>query len=196
MGRKGPVPTWQAHPEVLEDLVRLVEGGAFVYVACEAVGVSRMTFYRWLEAAGEEDAPLELVHFRESLERARALAETRAVEHLWTVAKGGAVVKERSFYDKQGNLVEEREFSPPTAQPVQFLLERGFSERWGRRASLAVSMGDGGLDAPSGKALSEDPLERLAARLSQRMAELNPGQGEPLVEGEIVDADVVEDGTQ
>lgn len=65
-------------PELIAQVCEKIKGGAYDYIACEAVGISQSTFYEWLQDAEKPDADPLKVAFSESVERARAEARQAA----------------------------------------------------------------------------------------------------------------------
>lgn len=68
MGRKSKLT-----PEVHREIVEAIRAGAYDWVAAEAAGVSRVSFYRWLN-----DERPKYRAFRDDVMRARAEARRRA----------------------------------------------------------------------------------------------------------------------
>lgn len=65
-------------PELIDKICAHIRGGAYDYIACEAVGISQSTFYLWLQQAeAGSDDPL-LLEFSESVEAAKADARLSA----------------------------------------------------------------------------------------------------------------------
>lgn len=64
--------------ELIAQICSHIRGGAYDYIACEAVGISQSTFYLWIQQAeAGSDDPL-LLEFLESVEQARADARMAA----------------------------------------------------------------------------------------------------------------------
>lgn len=183
--RKGRTPKWR-DPDRLDRIINAIEQGNFTVVAATANGIAENTLYNWLAQAQEEDAPPELVHFAERFFAARASAEMKAVDHLWVVGNGGALIKRRTGFTKSGEEFVEEEYTPPTAQPIMFLLERGMAGRWGRKQTLAFDpQTDQPGQAPARQAPSEG-IETMARRLAYHMA-VQRGEVTETIEGEVVD---------
>ena len=67
-------------PELVEQMLRLVEAGAFAVDACFAVGLGETTYYRWLQENRE---------FRESIKKARAKSIVANVTFIRKAAQDG-----------------------------------------------------------------------------------------------------------
>ena len=65
-------------PEVQHEIVTFIANGAYDYIAAEAAGISRSTYYRWYNAGGNPKS--RYAAFRAAVDgargRARAVAET------------------------------------------------------------------------------------------------------------------------
>jgi transposase-like protein len=105
-------PTRPSHltPEVAAKIVKTVREGNYISTACIAAGISRRTFYNWIDAA-EEGKP-EHLEFFNALKQAEAEAEIDAVRDM---KKGG------------------KRFLPSAT-----LLERRWRDRWGRSDRVAT----------------------------------------------------------
>lgn len=63
-------------PDLQERIVAYIRGGAFDYVAAQAVGISRATFYRWYNEGARPRS--RYVSFRREVDQARAQARVVA----------------------------------------------------------------------------------------------------------------------
>jgi hypothetical protein len=63
-------------PELQRDIVAFITSGSFDYIAAEAVGISRATFYRWYNAGSK--AASQYAPFRTAVDTARARARVVA----------------------------------------------------------------------------------------------------------------------
>ncbi len=102
-------------PEVSEKIVRAIRAGNYPAVAAAHAGIHASTYYRWmergeLEGDAVEDDPYR--HFRSEVERAIADSEAAEVGLVLKAARDG------------------------DWRAAAWLLERRFSERWGRHDRL------------------------------------------------------------
>ena len=108
-GRRGKLT-----PEVREKIVSAIRAGNYAQVAAEYAGISRSTFFRWLDRGRQAQRGLYRDLF-EAVEAAEREAEVRAVAIL------------------QKHMDE-------SWQAAMAFLERKHPERWGRRDQLKVEM--------------------------------------------------------
>jgi hypothetical protein len=97
-------------PELAEQLTALLRAGNQIHVVCDAVGIDRRTYSRWMQrglSGRARDKPYR--ELRAQVERARAEAEARAVTQ---IARA----------------------STEDWRAAAWLLERSFPERWGKPA--------------------------------------------------------------
>lgn len=146
---------------IADTLVKFVEQGNYVSVGCRAAGISKSTYFHWLElgaayceaeAAGKTPNPDHkvFVEFRRRIEAARAKWECQAVE---TIRSSG-----------------EKDW-----RSLAWLLERKSAKRWGSKDKIdtsAASPESGVKEAQqrvnADKALSQD-VARLADSLSGKL---------------------------
>ncbi len=101
--------------EVSEKIVRAIRAGNYPAVAAAHTGVHPSTYYRWMERGElDGDAPEDDPYRRFRAEVERAIADAEAAEV-------GLVLKAARDGDWRA---------------AAWLLERRFSERWGRRERL------------------------------------------------------------
>jgi len=127
--------------ELIENLRKALEAGNYIETACDYVGISRTTLYRWL-AEGEQDKAKPL--FRElsnTVTRSRAVAEMRNVYKIQQAA-------EESW------------------QAAGWWLERSHSKKWGRQQKVELSGVEG-----SPINISLDAKERLLEIIRQKNAQ-------------------------
>jgi transposase len=105
--------------KVEEALAAALRAGNYVDTACEYAGISRATFYRWLEQAEKPGATNAFRDFRDAIKKASADAEVYAV----------GVVKQAM---------------PANWQAAMTFLERRYPEKWRRRDRQEVTGRDGG----------------------------------------------------
>lgn len=91
-------------PEVQSTIVTAIERGNYEVPAAEAAGISKTTYYRWLQE-GERAKSGKVRDFWEAVERARGASELDLVEVI-------------------------REAAPGDWNAAKWLLERRFSSRW------------------------------------------------------------------
>lgn len=102
-------------PDIQERIVKLIEKGNYIEVACRACGICTATYYNWLARgeAGEEP----FLGFLEAIQDAEAIAETRMVETINKVAS--------SDEDNTGDWKAAMEY-----------LGRKLPDRWGRKERI------------------------------------------------------------
>lgn len=93
-------------PEVCKKIIDAVKAGNYDYIAAEAAGIDRTTFFRWMKR-GKKEGEGEYWEFCNAVTKAENEAETRIV--------GGVVV---------AGLADPKQW--------QWWLERKCPERWGR----------------------------------------------------------------
>lgn len=131
-------------PETQTQITRLIQVGNTVEVAAEAAGISRSTFFSWMERgaeAGPKNKPFR--DFRTAVEQARAEAEATLVARIAKAAQNGS-------WSAAG-----------------WLLERSVPERWAKLSERAKH-GDDHTEAP---ARPVDPLagiDQLAEKRAER----------------------------
>jgi hypothetical protein len=172
--------------------------------ACDSAGVSRSALRDWrlrggrlraLEVQGLLGSPSEyeraLIDFVSALEWAEAEAEERRLRVIERAAEGGGEVRRVSRrFDSEGVEVESTvvvEELKPEWQAAAWFLERRLPHRYAKRLELS---GVGGEPLVG----SVEKAEGLAESLRAFRAELEAGRRE-LGEGEVVDVEVVDDGT-
>lgn len=105
-----------------EQLVQLLKSGNYVETAIAAVGLSKSTFYEWLERGDHErvaqaDEPYRV--FREKVEHARAEGEATNVLRIARAAaedwKAAAWMLERQFPDRWGRPAQRNGRAQPVA---------------------------------------------------------------------------------
>ena len=98
-------------PEMVKQLIKYVEGGSYIVVACRAVGISEYTFYNWIKKGEAGIEPY--TKLTKSIKKAKAEAE---IKNINIVQKAG----EKNW------------------QAAMTLLERKYPQRWARRDKLEV----------------------------------------------------------
>ena len=97
-------------PELQAQVVTAIGQGSYPEVAARAAGLSRTTFYRWMQEGENEDSDKR--DFWDAVKKAEAAAETTAVE---TIRADGSW------------------------QSKAWLLERRYAHRWRRREDQEVT---------------------------------------------------------
>jgi hypothetical protein len=151
---------------VADRIVNGLRAGAYFEQAVAAAGVAKDTAYGWLRIAGKVRIrargsldTIELTHhetnclrFSDAVAEAEASWEVGALALLEQLARGGIEqLREVVKVDANGTVLERtttREHTLPSAQVLEWRLERKIPERYGRRVEI-------GLDA-GGPVLSEE----------------------------------------
>lgn len=117
--------------ELRDEICELLENGNFIETACDAVGISHQTFYRWLDENSE---------LNEAIKRARSKAERKSIERIRKAAEGGDVasVQEVEKRYPDGTIEKERnvKYTNGQWQADAWFLERSFPARWGKRQEI------------------------------------------------------------
>lgn len=136
-------------PELSTKIVQLITAGCYPEVAAGACGVSRTTFYEWMQrAAGEHPTrkPTKtMVAFADAICEAIDKSEVRLVLKLAEYEEGF----------KKGTRKQRIRSRLTMGQVVacQWKLSRRFPDRWGQRpagAQVSVTTGDPSEDGDSG----------------------------------------------
>jgi transposase len=150
--------------QVQAKIVRLLKQGNTFEVAALSAGISRSTFYNWLqlgEIIDGEDRPEELyIDFREAIEMAVAQAEADRVKTIMDAAKGTGRYKDAADW-----------------KAAAWFLERRNPEEWGRRDRLKAEIDHSGEVAQKNEydikqTIEFDPEAREAAKQLFRRAAL------------------------
>ncbi len=134
-------------PDLQKQVVQLIIAGCYPEVAAGACGVSRTTFYEWMQrAAGEHPerpATPEISAFADAITEAIDKSEVRLVLKL-------AEYEEGSKAGKRKPRVKSR-ITMGQVIASQWKLSRRFQERWGQRpAQLAVAASAGASEEGQG----------------------------------------------
>jgi len=112
-------------PELQAQFLQMLRAGNYIEIATRAVGISRQTFYEWMER-GKSDAPDDAQYreLREAVAVARAEGEVRAVAHIASAARenwqAAAWLLERQYPDRWGRAsVRTRDEAPPQPEPSE-----------------------------------------------------------------------------
>jgi hypothetical protein len=188
-------------------IIDALQKGMFLETAATLANVGRTTLYRWLQQGAtpqtlnDDGEPIpdqwdKYRDFRDACQIARTQAEYAAVEALWDVAKGGALIEESVRYipgnrDREDGEVVTQKFTGPDAKPMMFLLERMYASRWGRRETLAI-VNDAdmtGVAAPD-EGVGSDRILAVTARVREA---IEARRGEEVGDDGVVDAEVLAD---
>ena len=124
-------------PELIEQAAKLIAGGNYASTVFQMLGVGESTWYRWLEKGRDSKGRSIYREFWESIQKAEAAAELRAVSGI--VAAGRRNWTAFAWY-----------------------LERKYPDRWGRRDKIQQEIsGPGGEPFYSKPNLSRLSLEEL-----------------------------------
>ena len=132
------MPASKLNAEATEQVVRLVRAGNVVEVAAAAAGISRSTFFAWMNR-GQKSGAANAAHreFREAVIQARAEAEANLVARIAKAAQNGSW------------------------SAAAWLLERRAPERWGKPGERVTDEAEDEAEAEVPDA--DDPI--IAARL-------------------------------
>lgn len=106
-------------PEITDELAQILEQGNWVDTACDQVGISRDTFYKWV-ARGKRG-------------RAYDIEPVNYVEFALRIGQAVAQVEIDS--------VKELRKAPNNWQATAWWLERRHPDKWGNRGKLDVNLG-------------------------------------------------------
>lgn len=104
-------------PRLIKKLIPSIEAGNYIETVCQAHGIDKTTYYRWLNKGEKAKGKTIYRHFYNAVKDAEARAEARLVEE-W-----------------QSKLKE----SPTNYKDF---LERRYPERWGKKETHVVEGGD------------------------------------------------------
>lgn len=154
--------TKDGQPVTVHDrIVTSLRAGNYIEASAALAGITKQSVYEWLKIGAQASADLandrttltkltkhqrDCLAFSDAVAEAQAAAEVRDVATLSKLAEGGATVTTvTEKKDQTGNVVEtttRTEVAQPSAQVLQWRLERRFPDRWGRRR-IEVSGPDG-----------------------------------------------------
>jgi Homeodomain-like domain len=182
-------------PERRARLLELIEDGNHATTACAIVGISRTTFYNWLNrgedaaAALAEERDVDLategvfVDFVVTVTRARAHAERNAVDVIQRSMRGGFVLSEEPIVNADGDVVchpstgeplFKRSFAQPDGRLALEYLARARPQEWSRQqaaAKVEVSGPEGGPVQVEQQVVIASLAERVAAVVAAREAD-------------------------
>ena len=128
-------------PELQNKIVTAIRAGNYAFVACEMAGISKTTYYRWLENAEKPTAEAKYREFRDAVKEAEAAAEVASVALIRQAAQSG------------------------TWQAAAWYLERKHGERWGRNDKIRQEVS--GVDGKPVEVNVTDAREAFLAMLEQ-----------------------------
>ena len=103
-------------PELIEKMIPSIEAGNYVETVCQAHGVHRTTYYKWIKK-GEKAKSGIYRYFFDTVKLAEARAEQKLIE-------------------------EWREKLKESPTNYKDFLERRYSERWGKKETRIFEGGD------------------------------------------------------
>ena len=93
-------------PELIEQAAKLIAGGNYASTVLQMLGVGESTWYRWLEKGRDSKGRSIYREFWESIQKAEAAAEARAVSGVMAAGRRNwtayAWYLERKFPDRWG----------------------------------------------------------------------------------------------
>lgn len=109
-------------PELQSEIVLLVKGGNYIETACAMAGISRSTYYDWMEKGKQSTGSNRFTEFRDAVEKAKAWAEARDVaiisRHAEKVWRAAAWLLERK-YPKRWGRIKHKKKGKVSDQPVE-----------------------------------------------------------------------------
>lgn len=210
----GRPPALVERPELHAELVKTLELGVPINLACDGVGISTQAFRNWINrGAGEHEAretdptyepdPDEDMYVQLFLDvkRARSRAATRNLALIQQSAQGGVLtnVTTRKYRDSEGNMVEERSENrtAPDWRAAAWYLEKSHRDEFGKDAvQHTVTGADGGavqVEVTPSADLAQRISEALAAQIVSMPLELeggaDTGYGDAVIDVEHWDVD-------
>ncbi len=156
--------------EIVDALSSLIAAGNYNITACQIVGVSESTFYKWLDTGLKDiEAGIDSLYreLSESTKNAEAQAEAEMVARVRAAASPG-VKKKVIKTDSKGNVTEEIHETGGDWLAAATHLERRHPDRWGRKDRTRV-----------------DITERKSIVITHVEVVLNQGDSQsPVIEGE------------
>ena len=110
--------------------------------AAQAAGICEATFYNWINR-GKQAKSGKFLGFLESLKRSNAEAQMVTAKIVHDAAKGGKeIIETRTVTRADGSqeITVTEKVALPDWRAAALILERRFSESWGRRDSLKVEV--------------------------------------------------------
>lgn len=119
--------------ELQEKIVNNIKMGCYVETSCEASGISKAVYYKWLKRGNNDINEGKITRFSkfvDAVHRAVGYAEARDVSMLDAWCHGAEAVI------KNGRMV--RPEIKPVWQAVAWRLERKYQDRWGRKQEVEI----------------------------------------------------------
>lgn len=118
-------------PHLVDDFIDLLEDGNTLEDAAKVANVTHRTIYRWINEHPE---------FADAVEKAKALARTRAVGLIMLSIEGIPTSVTTKKFDPQGNIIEEKCVETTEVHPDMALkfLERRDPDNWKLRTAVDV----------------------------------------------------------
>lgn len=115
-------------PELIEQAAKLIAGGNYASTVFQMLGVGESTWYRWLEKGRDSKGRSIYREFWESIQKAEAAAEARAVSGVMAAGRRNwtayAWYLERKFPDRWGRKDKvQQEISGPGGGAVRAEVE-------------------------------------------------------------------------
>lgn len=136
--------------EIIEKTVRLLSAGNYANTVCDYLGIGETTYYRWLQEGEKfsenkdrikDKDKLLKIEFYESVKRANATAEIRAVSGILTAGEENWTA-------------------------LAWFLERKFSDRWSKKEKIEHSGRIDGKQEISLSHLTDEQIKKELAKLS------------------------------
>lgn len=208
---KGGRPARLLDPNVHETIVKAIELGVPISIACQGVGIAEQSYRNWLHRGADEnekravdgyephDTEQPYVDFFLAITEARSKAATRNIGLIQKVAAGGIVTEKttRKYRDAEGNLVEEETIkrTAPDWRAAAWYLERSHRSEYGKDATVVelTTTATAG-EAPADASPAGDLAARLEAHIAAGVPQLTAAQVDITsgTDDDVYDAEVVE----
>lgn len=131
--------------DIQDKIVEILEAGNYQKTAYESLGIPHSTYFNWLKGGEEAEKKKvegkkltkdeqKLLDFLESIKNAEQAAMQRNLKVIQDATEGGAVISEREFYDKDGNVTQKyTTYTTPQWQPAAWYLERKAPQEFGNK---------------------------------------------------------------
>jgi orotate phosphoribosyltransferase-like protein len=108
---------YKLNDNLIDRIARLIDTGMSINAVCDAVGVSRASFYQWMSLGSQPDRSDIYVRFVTEIRKARAGVQARWLEKIEIASQ-----------------------DPKTWTAAAWLLERSFPQEFGRRSQVDVTV--------------------------------------------------------